>query len=99
MNEEDPVKAGLVNDRINTLITQANLKLSKKVTGLAATYLDAALAAAATSACSARRSTSSASRTRQKILESIQPELPKDSPFAADLARVINVRAGSPGRT
>src|SRR4029078_1896087 len=26
----------------------------------------------------------------QKILESIQPELPKNSPSAADLARVIN---------
>ena len=32
VNEEDPVKASLVNDRIDTLITQANLKLSKKVT-------------------------------------------------------------------
>src|SRR4051794_16680310 len=38
-NEEGLVKASLVDDRINTPTNQANLKLSKKVTRLAANYL------------------------------------------------------------
>ncbi|MDX6638767.1 MAG: type transport system permease protein [Solirubrobacterales bacterium] len=40
VNEEDPVKAQLVNDRISSLITKANLKLSKAVVGTAAGYLN-----------------------------------------------------------
>src|SRR5919198_4117350 len=39
VNEEDPVKARLVDDRISSLITEANLKLSKKVTRISASYL------------------------------------------------------------
>jgi len=31
VNEEDPVKARLVNDRINSLITQANLVIAKRI--------------------------------------------------------------------
>jgi hypothetical protein len=40
VNEEDPVKAGLVDDRISSLVTKANLKISKTVVGTAASYLD-----------------------------------------------------------
>jgi ABC-2 type transport system permease protein len=40
VNEEDPVKAELVNDRIRSLITQANLKLSRAVVTTAAGYLN-----------------------------------------------------------
>ena len=40
VNEEDPVKARLVDDRISSLITKANLKVSRTVTGTAAGYLD-----------------------------------------------------------
>jgi hypothetical protein len=40
VNEEDPVKARLVDDRINTLITEANLLLSQRVSEQAANYLD-----------------------------------------------------------
>ncbi len=40
VNEEDPVKAGLVDDRISSLVTKANLKISKTVVGTAAGYLD-----------------------------------------------------------
>jgi ABC-2 type transport system permease protein len=40
VNEDDPVKAGLVDDRIQALITEANLILSKRVSDEAANYLD-----------------------------------------------------------
>src|SRR3954454_10489902 len=35
VNEEDPVKANLVEDKIKSLITEANLLLSKKISGQA----------------------------------------------------------------
>ncbi|MGI8461288.1 MAG: ABC transporter permease [Solirubrobacterales bacterium] len=40
VNEEDPVKAQLVEDRINSLITEANLIVSRQISETAATYLD-----------------------------------------------------------
>jgi ABC-2 type transport system permease protein len=40
VNEEDPVKAQLVDDRISSLITKANLKVSRTVTATGASYLD-----------------------------------------------------------
>ncbi len=33
VNEEDPVKARLVNDRINSLLTQANLVIARRIAG------------------------------------------------------------------
>ncbi len=40
VNEDDPVKASLVDDRIQALITEANLILSQRISDEAATYLD-----------------------------------------------------------
>ena len=40
VNEEDPIKAGLVNDQISSLVTQANLRISKEVSHISASYLD-----------------------------------------------------------
>jgi ABC-2 type transport system permease protein len=40
VNEDDPVKAQLVDDRIQALVTQANLILSRRISEEAATYLD-----------------------------------------------------------
>jgi ABC-type transport system involved in cytochrome c biogenesis permease component len=39
VNEEDPVKARLVSDRIDSLVTEANLKVSRKVVHAAADYI------------------------------------------------------------
>src|SRR6266516_126636 len=39
VNEEDPVKARLVSDRIDSLVTQANLKVSREVVRAAASYI------------------------------------------------------------
>ena len=40
VNEDDPVKARLVDDRISALITEANLRLSDEITGQLLSYLD-----------------------------------------------------------
>ena len=40
VNEDDPVKASLVDDRISALVTEANLILSQRISDQAATYLD-----------------------------------------------------------
>jgi ABC-2 type transport system permease protein len=40
VNEEDPVKGQLVDDRINTLLGQANLRISQQVSDVSSTYLD-----------------------------------------------------------
>src|SRR6187200_3247631 len=81
VNEEDPVKARLVDERVNTLITQANLRLSKKVTRLAANYLTLLLRGGHLSLLGQTLNILGLQNTQQ-ILEAIQPELPKDSPFA-----------------
>jgi ABC-type transport system involved in cytochrome c biogenesis permease component len=88
VNEEDPIKASLVDDRISALINQANLKLSKKVTRLAANYLTLLLRGGHLSLLGQTLNILGLKNT-QRILEAIQPELPKDSPFAGDLQRVI----------
>ncbi len=40
VNEEDPVRAELVNDRINTLLAQANLAVARRIAGEGSRYLD-----------------------------------------------------------
>jgi hypothetical protein len=40
VNEDDPLKAQLVDDRIEALVTEANLVVSKQVSDQAAVYLD-----------------------------------------------------------
>jgi ABC-2 type transport system permease protein len=40
VNEEDPVKGQLVDDRINTLLGQANLKISQQVSDVSNQYLN-----------------------------------------------------------
>jgi ABC-type transport system involved in cytochrome c biogenesis permease component len=88
VNEEDPVKASLVDDRINALINQANLKLSKKVTRLAANYLTLLLRGGNLSLLGQTLNVLGLENT-QHILEAIRPELPKGSSFEAALNRVI----------
>jgi ABC-type transport system involved in cytochrome c biogenesis permease component len=88
VNEEDPVKANLVDDRISTLIGQANLKLSKKVTRLAADYLTLLLQGGEFNLLGQTLNVLGLENT-QRILEAIQPELPPDSEFSGALERVI----------
>jgi ABC-type transport system involved in cytochrome c biogenesis permease component len=88
VNEEDPVKANLVDDRISALIGQANLKLSKKVTRLAANYLTLLLRGGELNLLGQTLDVLGLENT-QRILEAIRPELPSDSEFRGALERVI----------
>jgi ABC-2 type transport system permease protein len=89
VNEEDPVKARLVDDRISSLITQANLKISKKVTRISASYLTLLLRGGSFNLLGQTLNVLGLTNT-QHILEAVRPELPKNSPFAAALNRVIS---------
>jgi ABC-2 type transport system permease protein len=40
VNEEDPLKSELVNDRISTLLAQANLAIARRIAGEGSHYLD-----------------------------------------------------------
>ncbi len=40
LNEEDPVKAGLVNDRIDALLAQANLAIARRIAAEGSRYLE-----------------------------------------------------------
>ena len=40
VNEEDPVKARLVDDRINALLAQANLVIARRIAAEGGNYLD-----------------------------------------------------------
>jgi ABC-2 type transport system permease protein len=88
VNEEDPVKARLVDDRISSLITEANLKLSKKVTRISASYLTLLLRGGSFNLLGQTLNVLGLKNT-QRILEAVRPELPAHSPFAAALDRVI----------
>jgi ABC-type transport system involved in cytochrome c biogenesis permease component len=88
VNEEDPVKARLVDDRISSLITQANLKISKKVTRISASYLTLLLRGGSFNLLGQTLNVLGLKNT-QRILEAVRPELPANSPFASALDRVI----------
>jgi ABC-2 type transport system permease protein len=40
VNQEDPVKERLVDDRITSLLSQANLRIAREVAGISTSYLD-----------------------------------------------------------
>jgi ABC-type transport system involved in cytochrome c biogenesis permease component len=88
VNEEDPIKARLVDDRISSLITEANLKLSKKVTRISANYLTLLLRGGSFNLLGQTLNVLGLENT-QRILEAVRPELPANSPFAKALGRVI----------
>ncbi|OLE37777.1 MAG: hypothetical protein AUG48_03655 [Actinobacteria bacterium 13_1_20CM_3_68_9] len=88
VNEEDPVKARLVDDRISSLVTQANLKLSKQVTRISANYLTLLLRGGNFNLLGQTFNVLGLKNT-QRILEAVRPQLPANSPFAGALDRVI----------
>jgi len=88
VNEEDPVKARLVDDRISSLVTEANLRISKQVTKISANYLSLLLRGGRFSLLGQTFNVLGLKNT-QRILEALRPELPAGSPFAGALDRVI----------
>ncbi|MGH2925453.1 MAG: ABC transporter permease [Solirubrobacterales bacterium] len=88
VNEEDPVKAGLVNDQISSLVTQANLRISKEVSHISASYLDLLLHGGDFQLLGQSLSILGLENA-QNILESVNSGVPKGSATSAELERVI----------
>ncbi len=88
VNEEDPVKARLVDDRIGSLVTEANLRISEQVTEISANYLGLLLRGGRFELFGQTFNVLGLENT-QRILEALRPELPAGSPFAEALDQVI----------
>jgi ABC-2 type transport system permease protein len=88
VNEEDPVKAGLVDDRIDSLVTQANLRISKEVSRISGSYLTL-LTRGGTFSLLGQTLDILGLRNSQHILEAVRDELPAKSPLTSDLDKVI----------
>ena len=89
VNEDDPVKAQLVDDRIQALITEANLLLSKRISETAASYLDLLIDGGQFSLPLIGDLDILGLARTGAILEAVSSELPKGSAAAKELERVI----------
>jgi ABC-type multidrug transport system permease subunit len=76
VNEENPVKGRLVNDRITSLLGEANLRISRQVSGVALNYLDLLLRGGRFSLLGQTLDVLGLTRA-ERILEAVLPELPK----------------------
>jgi len=85
VNEDDPVKAQLVDDRITALVNEANLILSQRVSEQAASYLDLLIEGGRFELPLLDQSLDILGLERaERILRSVRSELPAGSP-ARDL--------------
>ncbi|MGH2964914.1 MAG: ABC transporter permease [Solirubrobacterales bacterium] len=89
VNEEDPVKAGLVDDRISSLVTQANLRISKEVSHISANYLTL-LTQGGTFNLLGQTLNILGLNNSERILERVRSDLPHNSPLAGSLDQVIH---------
>ena len=88
VNEEDPIKAGLVDDRINSLLSAANLKISQEVSDVSTQYLQILLDGGDFSFLGDGVSILGLKNSEQ-ILRQVKSQLPADSPDLEELDRVI----------
>jgi ABC-type multidrug transport system permease subunit len=88
VNEEDPVKGDLVDDRINSLLSEANLRISQKVSEVSSSYLQILLDGGDFSFLGEGLKILGL-RESESILRSVRDELPADSPHLDDLDQVI----------
>jgi ABC-2 type transport system permease protein len=83
VNEEDPVKGQIVDDRIRALVTEANLILSQQVSQQAGSYLDLLIGGGEFSLLGQTIDILGLERAG-RILESIQAGLPKEDRAAVE---------------
>jgi ABC-2 type transport system permease protein len=88
VNEEDPVKAGLVDDRIDALLAEANLRISQAVSEVSTTYLQILLDGGDFSFLGEGIEILGLRRSEQ-ILREVRDQLPPDSPDLEQLDSVI----------
>ncbi len=80
VNQDDPVKASLVDDRIQALITEANLILAQQISDEAATYLDLLITGGTFTIPIVGEVDILGLDRAAETLETIAKELPADSP-------------------
>jgi len=91
VNEDDPVKAQLVDDRIQALVTEANLILSQRISESAGLYLDVLIEGGDFEIPLLGDSFNVLGLTRAgTLLEEIRDGLPPASPAARQLDEVIS---------
>ena len=88
VNQDDPVKASLVDDRIQALITEANLILAQRISDEAATYLDLLITGGQFTIPLLGEVDILGLDRAAAILETVDAELPADSPARETLADV-----------
>jgi ABC-type multidrug transport system permease subunit len=90
VNEDDPVKAQLVDDRIQALITEANLLVAQQVSDQASIYLDALIEGGTFEVPLLGQTIQILGLDRSaKILQSVASELPEGSAASQSLDAVI----------
>ena len=88
VNEEDPVKGDLVDDRISALLSEANLRISQKVSEVSASYLQILLDGGDFSFIDDSLNVLGL-RASEETLVRVRDELPPGSPVVDDLDEVI----------
>lgn len=88
VNEEDPVKGSLVDDRISAMLSEANLRISQTVSEVATQYLQILLDGGDFGFVSDDFQILGL-RNAEEILRDVREEVPADSPNASDLDEVI----------
>ena len=88
VNQDDPVKASLVDDRIQALVTEANLILSQKISDQAANYLDLLVKGGSFSLPLLGDVDILGLQKASAILRVVGAQLPKGSPATVPLDRV-----------
>jgi ABC-2 type transport system permease protein len=89
VNQDDPVKASLVDDRIQALITEANLILAQRISDEAATYLDLLVKGGSFSLPLVGSVDILGLNKAAAILKAVGTELPPESPAKGALDRVV----------
>ncbi len=90
VNEDDPVKAQLVDDRIQALVTEANLILSQRISESAKAYLDILIEGGTFEVPLLGETFDILGLSRAaEILTSVGQELPPDSAAAKQVSSVI----------
>jgi len=90
VNEDDPVKAQLVDDRISALVTEANLILSQRISDEAANYLNLLIKGGHFSLPLVGAFDVLGLQKSAAILGAIATRLPPNSPEGEALARVVH---------
>ena len=89
VNQDDPLKASLVDDRIQALITEANLILAQRISDEAANYLDLLVKGGSFTIPFADTVDILGLNRAADLLKRVEAALPPDSPVEPGLSQVI----------